>query len=437
MQSKERLVAMGFAPDILTDRGSLTPEQKLAGDMLLFSTGLMMLASVLWLAIYWSFGKTFSTTIPLVFQGLSTCTIVFYLRTKKLGVFCIMQLSLFLFTPFVLQWSIGNFVNASGVSLWALLAPVGAIVILGTRESVPWFVAYVFMTALSGMFDYLLIHDVKQFEMKTVAVFFVLNFVSISALVYVLLWYFSREQDKLRVAVEAKTQAVTTEKEVSDRLLLNILPTNVADRLKRQESNIADGHADVTVMFADIVNFTHLSEEMSPNDMVSLLNDIFSAFDILAERFEVEKIKTIGDAYMVAGGLTSRSGQYVDAVAVMALHMQEFVSQYVAPNGERLALRVGIATGPVVAGVIGHRKFSYDLWGDTVNIASRMCTEAIAGHIQVDSVTYRRLHNRFNFDEPYQIQVKGKGPMQVYNLRGKLGGDPLHTSSPVEGQHRG
>jgi class 3 adenylate cyclase len=190
-------------------------------------------------------------------------------------------------------------------------------------------------------------------------------------------------------------------------------------------------------MFADIVNFTHLSEEMSPNDMVSLLNDIFSAFDILAERFEVEKIKTIGDAYMVAGGLTSRSGQYVDAVAVMALHMQEFVSQYVAPNGERLALRVGIATGPVVAGVIGHRKFSYDLWGDTVNIASRMCTEAIAGHIQVDSVTYRRLHNRFNFDEPYQIQVKGKGPMQVYNLRGKLGGDPLHTSSPVEGQHRG
>jgi hypothetical protein len=113
MQSKERLVAMGFAPDILTDRGSLTPEQKLAGDMLLFSTGLMMLASVLWLAIYWSFGKTFSTTIPLVFQGLSTCTIVFYLRTKKLGVFCIMQLSLFLFTPFVLQWSIGNFVNAS------------------------------------------------------------------------------------------------------------------------------------------------------------------------------------------------------------------------------------------------------------------------------------------------------------------------------------
>ncbi len=428
---------MAFTPDILQDRGALTPDQKLAGDMLLFSTGLMMFASVLWLAIYWSFGKTFSTTIPLVFQGLSTCTIVFYLRTKKLGVFCLMQLSLFLFTPFVLQWSIGNFVNASGVSLWALLAPVGAIVILGTRESVPWFVAYIFMTALSGMFDYVLLYDAKQFEMKTVAVFFVLNFVSISAMVYVLLWYFSLEKNKLRLAVEAKSQAVTTEKELSDRLLLNILPANIADRLKRQETNIADGHADVSVMFADIVNFTHLSEEMSPNETVLLLNDIFSEFDILVERFEVEKIKTIGDAYMVAGGLTSQSGQYVDAVAAMALDMQAFVSRYIAPNGERLALRVGIATGPVVAGVIGRRKFSYDLWGDTVNIASRMCTEAVAGNIQVDSVTYRRLHNRFNFDEAYQIQVKGKGPMQVYNLQGKLGADPAHAAPPVEGQHRG
>ena len=417
---------MAFTPDILKDRGTLTPEQKLAGDMLLFSTGLMMFASVLWLAIYWSFGKTFSTTIPLVFQGLSTCTIIFYLRTKKLGVFCLMQLSLFLFTPFVLQWSIGNFVNASGVSLWALLAPVGAIVILGTRESVPWFVAYVFMTALSGMFDYVLLYDVKQFEMKTVAVFFVLNFVSISAMVYVLLWYFSREKNKLGIAIEAKSQAITTEKELSDRLLLNILPVNIADRLKRQEHNIADGHADVSVMFADIVNFTHLSEEMSPNETVLLLNDIFSEFDILAERFQIEKIKTIGDAYMVAGGLTHRSAQYVDAVAAMALDMQAFVSRYIAPNGERLALRVGIATGPVVAGVIGRRKFSYDLWGDTVNIASRMCTEAQSGHIQVDAVTFRRLHNRFTFDDAHQIEVKGKGQMQVYNLQGKLGADPTH-----------
>ncbi len=423
--------------DNLNNPGKLTPEQKLAGDMLLFSTGLMMFASVLWLAVYWSLGQRFSTSIPLIFQGLSTCTIIFYLRTRKLGIFCLMQLSLFLFTPFVLQWTIGNFVNASGVSLWALLAPVGAIVILGTRESVPWFVAYIFMTALSGMFDYMLLYDAKQLEMKTVAVFFVLNFVSISAMVYVLLWYFSREKSKLRLAVEAKSQAILTEKELSDRLLLNILPTNIADRLKRQETNIADGHADVSVLFADLVNFTHLTEEMSPDETVLLLNDMFSEFDSLAEKHGIEKIKTIGDAYMAAGGLTHHATQYVDAMATLALQMQAFVSRYTAPNGERLALRVGIATGPVVAGVIGRSKFSYDLWGDTVNIASRMCTEAMAGHIQVDSVTFRRLHNRFIFDEAQQIQVKGKGPMQVYNLRGRLvANDDTENVIPIaEGRH--
>jgi adenylate cyclase len=427
-----------YASSLMTRDGEQhTPEQKLSGDMLLFSSGLMMFASVLWLAIYWSMGQRFSTTVPLVFQALCGISMFFFWRTRKLAPFCVMQLSLFLFAPFVLQWSIGNFVNASGVSLWALLAPVGAIVILGTRESVPWFVAYIFMTALSGMFDYVLQWDSKQFDMKTVAVFFVLNFVSISAMVYVLLWYFSREKNKLHLAVETKSQAISTEKDLSERLLLNILPTLIADRLKKQETNIADGHADVTVMFADIVNFTHLSEEMSPNETVLLLNDIFSEFDIAAERHGIEKIKTIGDAYMAAGGLDGKKFQYVDAMAEMALEMQDYVSRRYAPNGDRLALRIGIATGPVVAGVIGRRKFSYDLWGDTVNIASRMCSEAMAGHIQVDTVTYRRLHNRFRFDDAHHIQVKGKGPMQVYNLFEKNKPNSLDNVIPIsEGSNR-
>ena len=198
--------------------------------------------------------------------------------------------------------------------------------------------------------------------------------------------------------------------------MLNILPEPIAIRLKRQETNIADGHADVTVMFADIVNFTHMSEEMSPNETVHLLNDIFSEFDMLAEKHGIEKIKTIGDAYMAAGGLRDTNTQYVDAMADMALQMQAFVSRYTAPNGEKMSLRVGLATGAVVAGVIGRRKFSYDLWGDTVNIAARMSSEAQPGLTQVDAVTYRRLHNRYAFDEMQQIHVKGKGQMQVYNL---------------------
>ena len=404
--------------DTALERG-LSPEERLAGDMLVFSTALMMVASMLWLAIYWSFGQRFSTLIPMVFLLTSLCTIVFFLKTRKLPEFCLLQLALFLFTPFALQWTMGNFVNSSGVSLWALLAPVGAIVILGTRESVPWFVAYIFMTAMSGMFDYVLQWDTKQLDMRTVAVFFVLNFVSISAMVYVLLWYFSREKAKLREAVDAQSQAVSLEKDLSDRLLLNILPEPIAIRLKRQETNIADGHADVTVMFADIVNFTHMSEEMSPNETVHLLNDVFSEFDVLAEKYGIEKIKTIGDAYMAAGGLRSVNTQYVDAMADMALQMQAFVSRYTAPNGEKMSLRVGLATGAVVAGVIGRRKFSYDLWGDTVNIAARMSSEAQPGLTQVDAVTYRRLHNRYIFDEMHKIHVKGKGEMQVYNLLGQ------------------
>ena len=398
---------------------SLSPEDKLSGDMLLFSTALMALASMLWLSIYWSLGLRFSTSIPLAFLFFSAGNMFFFMKTRKLGSFCATQLTMFLFTPFIMQWSIGNFVNASGVSLWALLAPVGAIVILGTRESMPWFIAYIFMTAMSGYFDYALQWDTKQLDQKTVAIFFVLNFVSISAMVYVLLWYFSREKSKLREAVEAQTTAVSLERELSERLLLNILPQPIADRLKRQETNIADGHADVTVMFADIVNFTHMSEEMSPNETVQLLNNIFSEFDMLAEKYSIEKIKTIGDAYMAAGGLRSGTAQYVDSMADMTIEMQSFVTQYTAANGEKLSLRIGLATGPVVAGVIGRRKFSYDLWGDTVNVASRMASEAQPGQTQVDIVTFRRLHNRYRFDHVQQIQVKGKGPMQVYNLLGR------------------
>ena len=404
--------------DTALERG-LSPEEKLAGDMLVFSSALMMVASMLWLAIYWSFGQRFSTLIPLLFLLASLSMIVFFLKTRKLPVFCLIQLALFLFTPFALQWTMGNFVNSSGVSLWALLAPVSAIVILGTRESVPWFVAYIFMTALSGMFDYTLQFDIKQLDQRTVAVFFVLNFVSISAMVYALLWYFSREKAKLREVVDAQSEAVALEKDLSDRLLLNILPEPIAIRLKRQETNIADGHADVTVMFADIVNFTHMSEEMSPNETVRLLNDIFSEFDLLAEKHSIEKIKTIGDAYMAAGGLRNANAQYVDAMADMAIEMQNFVSRYTAPNGEKMSLRVGLATGAVVAGVIGRRKFSYDLWGDTVNVAARMSSEATPGQTQVDAVTFRRLHNRYLFDEMQQIHVKGKGLMQVYNLLGR------------------
>ena len=389
--------------------------------MLMLTTGFMMCAAMLWLAIYWSMGYQYSTAIPLIFQGLSAVTIWLYWKYRRVYLFAIIQLALILFTPFAMQWSIGNFVNASGVSLWGLMAPVGAVTVLGTRQSMPWFFAWLFMTVMAGTFDYLLAGTVRSFDLSTVAVFFVLNFSAISVMIYSLLWYFANEKQKLRMLVDASHAEVLAEKERSERLLLNILPAAIAERLKRNEINIAQGHADVTVMFADIVGFTRMTEELSPVETVKILNDVFSVFDELADKHGVEKIKTIGDAYMAAAGLDAGAQiHYADAVARMAIDMQAQMADYREKTGERVELRIGIGTGPVVAGVIGKKKFIYDLWGDTVNVAFRMAADARAGAIQVDLMTHRRLHNRFRFDEQHEVEIKGKGRMQVFHLIGPI-----------------
>jgi adenylate cyclase len=399
----------------------LSPEEQLSGDMLMLTTGFMMCAAMLWLAVYWSMGYQYSTAIPLIFQALSALTIYLYWKYRRLYIFAIIQLGLILFTPFAMQWSIGNFVNASGVSLWGLMAPVGAVTVLGTRQSMPWFFAWLFMTVMAGTFDYLLAGTVRSFDLSTVAVFFVLNFSAISVMIYSLLWYFANEKQKLRALVDATHAEIVMEKERSDRLLLNILPPAIAERLKRNEVNIAQGHADVTVMFADIVGFTRMTEELSPVETVKILNDVFSIFDELADKHSVEKIKTIGDAYMAAAGLDAGAQiHYADAIARMALDMQEKIAEYRARTGERIELRIGIGTGPVVAGVIGKKKFIYDMWGDTVNVAFRMAADAGAGVVQVDLMTHRRLHNRFRFDQGHEVEIKGKGRMHVFHLLGPI-----------------
>lgn len=224
---------------------------------------------------------------------------------------------------------------------------------------------------------------------------------------------------------------IQAERQKSERLLLNILPKPIADRLKLGEDIIADSFADVTILFADIVNFTPLSAHLSPKELVVLLNEIFTTFDDLAERHGLEKIKTSGDTYMVVGGLPTPRANHAEAVADMALDMQRYIAQMSSaacadqrfkafcPNGLPLNIRIGINTGPVIAGVIGTKKFSYDLWGDTVNIASRMESQGLEGHIQVAPATYERLRAKYLFEERGVIQVKGKGEMLTYLLVGK------------------
>jgi PAS domain S-box-containing protein len=211
-------------------------------------------------------------------------------------------------------------------------------------------------------------------------------------------------------------EALKFQQEQSEKLLLNILPKPIAERLKAKQSTIADSFADVSVLFADIVGFTELSARMSPTELVKRLNVIFSHFDQLAEKYGVEKIKTIGDAYMVVGGLPMPRDDHAEAIAQMALGMQAKIAKLSADTGEKLAIRVGINSGPVVAGVIGVSKFTYDLWGDTVNVAARMEATGFAGRIQVTDVTYELLKDKYLCEKRGVIQVKGKGNMMTYWL---------------------
>ncbi len=214
-------------------------------------------------------------------------------------------------------------------------------------------------------------------------------------------------------------EALQVEKQKSERLLLNILPQAIVDRLKRLESEIADRFDDATVMFADIVGFTALSSEISPVEVVNLLNQVFSMFDRLADKHRLEKIKTIGDAYMVAGGLPIPRSDSPNAVANMALDILEAMAQFQPEGNKSLEIRIGINTGPVVAGVIGIKKFIYDLWGDTVNVASRMESTGVPGRIQVSENTYLRLRQSFDFEERGLTPIKGKGTLRTYWLVGR------------------
>lgn len=229
------------------------------------------------------------------------------------------------------------------------------------------------------------------------------------------------EKKRLRDQEQAYLQELNEEKEKSERLLLNILPQAIAQRLKQGETTIADSFSDVTVMFADLVGFTKLSTHLSPAELVELLNRIFSEFDKLADRYGLEKIKTIGDAYMVVGGLPTPSENHAEAIASMAIDIQAAIAKIRTKGDQPLSIRIGINTGPVEAGVIGTKKFTYDLWGDTVNIASRMESLGVPGGIQVTVATYERLRDKYIFEDRGLLQVKGKGDMMTYLLLGRKG----------------
>jgi len=423
MLAKLRARLSGLSERIITEQDS--EQDRLNKTLLIFACGLMGFGSVLWLALYWAMGIKFSSTVPLVYLGVSAASLAYYIYTLNFAAFRNLQVSLFLFMPFLMQWSIGSYVSSSGVALWALLAPVGVMIFQGARQSLPWYAAYIVMTAVSGFFDYWLTSGAESgVTMQSIAVFFTLNFAAMSTIMYLLISFFVRERDKLAAAVTEQNKLLRIEQDKSESLLLNILPAPIAQRLKDQQGIIADGFADVTVMFADIINFTRLAEEVPPKAMVELLNEVFSKFDAMAEFYRLEKIKTIGDAYMVAGGLIEHDGvdfsvdarDYTGAMLRLALEIRDYMEVLSAQKGMSLEIHIGICSGPVVAGVIGTRKFIYDMWGDTVNTASRVTGEAKSGVILVDSLTYKRSKSQFEYEGPLQVTGKGKGNIEVYRL---------------------
>jgi class 3 adenylate cyclase len=358
--------------------------------------------SVVWVGTYFVLGLPLSAAIPFAYQVFSVASLVAFARTKDYRLFRFSQIVLMLLLPFLLQWSLGGYVASSAVSLWALIGVFGALFFYSARQAVPWFVGFVALTVASGLADPLISRTPAAIPATLVEAFFVLNIVGVSLTAYLMLQYAVRERDA------ALAQ--------SEGLLLNVLPRSIAERLKRKPGVIAERYEDVTVLFADVADFTPFAERISPERVVGVLDEIFSAFDELTQRRGLEKIKTIGDAYMVVGGLPEPREDHAEAVTDLAVAMQAEFARLCDALGLGLAIRIGIATGPVVAGVIGRHKFIYDLWGDTVNTASRMESQGVVGRIQVTEATYRRLGDRFAFEDRGEIEVKGKGRLRAYLL---------------------
>jgi guanylate cyclase len=390
-------------------------DDRLRQGTLIFASVLIALLTFVWVVTYVVLGHPRSAAIPASYQVITLVGLVVLGRTRRFGVFRTTQFVAFLVLPGLLQASLGGFAASSGMILWALFTPLAALALLGLRRSVAWLLAAFAEVAVLALLDPFLARSPAALPDGVVIAFYVLNLVGVTLSSYVMLGYFVEQRERATVALQAEQQR-------SQRLLLNVLPEPIAERLKASTGVIAEHFDEVSVLFADLVGFTERSATMPPQELVELLDRIFSAFDRVADTEGVEKIKTIGDAYMVAGGLPAPHPDHLRAVARTGLAMRDALAKIGEATGNGwLALRVGIDSGPAVAGVIGRRKFIYDLWGDTVNTASRMESHGVPGAIQVTERVAAGLGEGFILRSRGVIDVKGKGPMTTYFLEGERG----------------
>jgi class 3 adenylate cyclase len=306
------------------------------------------------------------------------------------------------------QTVLGGIQSSGFIGIWFMLIPIFASALLNRRAAIFWLGVFIAITIFAVTFDAEIARLAPPVPPAFTFMNSIMNISIVSLIVVRINLYLIAQLDDAR--------------ERADNLLLNILPHPIAEQLKRSRGIIADGYAEVTVLFADIAGFTQLSAHAEPKEVVNLLNAIFSDFDDLAAKHGLEKIKTIGDAYMVVGGLPTPRADHAEAVVEMAQAMLQVLKRHRAWNGEPIRVRVGINTGPVVAGVIGRQKFIYDLWGDAVNTASRMESNGLVDAIQVTESTYQKLRERYQFEQREPMHIKGKGQMVTYLLKGRING---------------
>ena len=381
-------------------------EIRLRKSLLAICAFLFVLAGAAWGLMYILLGELQAGMIPLSYAVVSLLSIFHFGLTRRYHLFRFSQLMLILLLPFFLMMTLGGFVNGSAVIIWSLISPLGALLFDGPRYAPRWFLAFISLVVLS-VFLQPYVGFSNNLSLGMVRFFFVINLIGVSSIVFLMVYFFVGQRNMFQ--------------EKSESLLLNILPKEIVAILKNKPRTIADHFDGASILFADVVNFTPLSATMTPTELVELLNEVFSYFDLLTDKYGLEKIKTIGDCYMVASGVPRPRTDHAQVLTTMALDMRDYVSQHEF-CGRKLTFRIGLNSGPVVAGVIGHKKYIYDLWGDAVNTASRMESHGRGGIIQITRATYELIKDNFVCEPRGTVNVKGKGEMEVWFVIGKTPG---------------
>jgi adenylate cyclase len=378
--------------------------------LLVLISVLILPIAVLWGGLYLIFGSWVGY-VPLAYALILLGAIVAFARTRNFALLLRVNLVDILLAPTLSMIPLGGFLPSAGVGLWGILAPVGALVFIGPRAGVRWYVAYLAVFLTSGIAGQIVgpVSTVPEWFTSTMLG---LNIAVGGSIVFTLIATFLAQRDRAM-------DALAREQERSESLLLNVLPKEIAPRLKAGESPIADSYEHATVLFADIVGSTMLAERLDAKQLVGLLNGIFSRFDLLAERHGVEKIRTIGDNFMCVAGVPRRRADHAQAMARLALDMCTCVDELRTAGEDRINFRIGMNSGPCVGGVIGLRKFVFDIWGDPVNTASRMESHGVAGRIHLSEATYELIRDDFECEPRGTIDVKGKGPMRTWFLVGE------------------